>query len=85
MFLDRHFLKTFIVFHLVGHIESDRKSNVMDEKLGLNRQIHMFLNLHTFGQLLWSVSHLFTLCLSVWSSSTCLILVVIPVRMKLPV
>lgn len=37
MFLDRHFLKTFIVFHLVGHIESDRKSNVMDEKLGLNR------------------------------------------------
>lgn len=65
MFLDRHFLKTFIVFHLVGHIESDRKSNVMDEKLGLNRQIHMFLNLHTFGQLLWSVSHLFTLCLSV--------------------
>lgn len=41
MFLDRHFLKTFIVFHLVGHIESDRKSNVMDEKLGLNRQIHI--------------------------------------------
>lgn len=37
MFLDRHCLKTFIVFHLVGHIESDRKSNVMDEKLGLNR------------------------------------------------
>lgn len=28
---------SFIVFHLVGHIESDRKSNAMDGKLGLNR------------------------------------------------